>query len=114
VAGLTLLLGILVLLATRTRPAGRLVFQAGPRAGEGVALLRQRTRLGALEDNDLCIPSETVSKYHAVIYRKGRQIEIEDLNSTNGTFVNGTAIRRSPLQPGDRIRLADVDLLFER
>jgi hypothetical protein len=33
---------------------------------------------------------------------------------SESTFVNGTAIRRSPLQPGDRIRLADVDLVFER
>ncbi len=75
---------------------------------------KQRTRIGALPDNDIVILSDAVSKYHVNIYRKGRQLEIEDLNSLNGTFVNGTRVRTSPLQPGDRIRIADVDLVYQR
>jgi pSer/pThr/pTyr-binding forkhead associated (FHA) protein len=58
--------------------------------------------------------SETISRYHAAIHRKGREVEIEELNSRNGTFVNDSAIRTIPLQPGDEIRLADVDLVYEQ
>ena len=57
---------------------------------------------------------DSVSKYHVMIYRKGRKVEIEDLNSLNGTFVNGTRVRISPLQSGDRIRIANVDLVYQR
>ena len=73
------------------------------------------TRIGAFaEDNDIVIPSETVSRNHAVIYRKWRHVEIEDKGSTNGTFVNGTKVRASRLEPRDRVRLADVEMVYER
>lgn len=109
------LLGLAVWLLVRGRPAGRLVFQSGPRAGEVVALKRGRIRIGAIEENnDVVIPSETVSRYHAVIYRKRGRVEIEDQGSANGTFVNGLAVQTSPLQPRDRVRLADVELVYER
>lgn len=115
VAGLVSALGAGVWLAARGRPAGRLVFQTGPRAGEVVALRKGRIRIGAVEENnDVVIPSDTVSRYHAVIYRKRGKVEIEDVGSANGTFVNGMAIRTSPLQPRDKVRLADVELVYER
>ena len=98
----------------RGRPAGRLIFESGPAEGEVFVVRKQRTSIGALPDNDLMIPLDSVSKYHVMIYRKGRQVEIEDLNSLNGTFVNGTRVRISPLQTGDRIRIANVDLVYHR
>jgi VWFA-related protein len=111
---LAVLVAALAWLLSRGRSGGRLVFVGGPRAGEVVPLTRSKTRIGALPDNDVVIPLETISRYHAAIHRKGRQVEIEDLNSRNGTFVNDSAIRTLPLQPGDKIRLADVDLVYER
>lgn len=112
--GVVVLVALLSLLIARGRSAGRLVFENGLSAGEVHVLRKQRTSIGALPDNDIVIPSDAVSKYHVNIYRKGRQLEIEDLNSLNGTFVNGTRVRTSPLQPGDRIRIADVDLVYQR
>jgi VWFA-related protein len=115
VAAGVLLLGALVWLLTRGRSAGRLVFQTGPRAGEVIPLRRGRTRIGAIpENNDIVIPSEAVSRYHAVIYRKRGRLEIEDKGSSNGTFVNGTSVKASPLEPRDRVRLADVEMVYER
>jgi hypothetical protein len=105
---------LLTWLLLRRRPAGRLVFVAGPRAGEGIALRPGRIRIGSLPDNDLAIPSSTVSRYHAEIHVSGRRVSIEDLRSSNGTQVNGTAVQMSPLRPGDRIKIADIDLVFER
>jgi VWFA-related protein len=111
---LTTVVALVAILLTRGRSAGRLVFVGGPRAGEDVPLTGGKTRIGALPDNDVVIPTDTISRYHAAIHVKGRRAEIEDLNSRNGTFVNGTAVRTAPLQPGDKIRLADVDLVYER
>jgi uncharacterized protein YegL len=113
-AGVALGVGLLTWIVLRRRPAGRLVFVAGPRAGEGIALRPGRIRIGSLPDNDLAIPSSTVSRYHAEIHVSGRRVSIEDLRSSNGTQVNGTAIQMSPLRPGDRIKIADIDLVFER
>jgi hypothetical protein len=110
---LVALLALLLLL--RGRSAGRLVFRNGPLAGSAVPLRRGVTRIGAIpENNDVVLQSHTVSRYHAVVHRRGRRVEIEDLNSTNGTFVNGAPVRASPLRPGDKVRIADVDLVYER
>lgn len=114
VLAVAVLMGLAALLIARGRAAGRLVFASGPRAGEAFVVKGAKLRIGALPDNDVVIDSNTVSRYHAAIHCKRGQVEIEDLNSSNGTFVNGTAIRTSPLLPGDKIRIADVDLVFER
>jgi len=98
----------------RLRSPGRLVIVGGARAGESVRLRQGRLRIGALADNDLVIPTPAVSRYHAEVHVKGRQVEIEDLRSRNGTTVNDAAIKRRPIHPGDRIRIADTDLVFER
>jgi VWFA-related protein len=116
VAGGVLAVAVIALLLARGRGAGQLVIIAGPRSGDVVAVKGSKLSIGALEDNDVVLVSETVSRYHAAIHRKGRKVEIEDLNSVNGTFVNGIQIRRasSPLRPGDKIRIADVDMEYQR
>jgi Mg-chelatase subunit ChlD len=114
--GILVLLVALVawLMVNRGRIVGRLVFENGPRSGEVAVIRRMRTSIGALPDNDIVIGVDTVSKYHVLIFRKGRELEIEDQNSKNGTYVNGIRVRTSPLQPGDRIRIADIDLIYQR
>jgi VWFA-related protein len=114
VAVLVVLVALVSLLIARGRSGGRLVFENGLPAGEVHVLRKSRTTIGALPDNDIVIPSVAVSKYHLNIYRRGSQLEIEDLNSLNGTYVNGTRVQTSPLQPDDRIRIADVDLVYRR
>ena len=59
------------------------------------------TTLGRLESNDIQIDSETVSGFHAEIKNKFGQFVAKDLNSTNGTFVNGRQIEEYSLSPGD-------------
>jgi len=108
-------LGALVFLWRSRASAGRLEVVSGANAGAVVTLRAGKTRLGACEDNDLILTDTTVSRYHAEILVDGRRIEIEDLHSTNGTFVNGGPVqRRQRIRPGDRIALADVELRFER
>lgn len=59
------------------------------------------------------LESPAVSRYHARIYRRGRSLEIEDCASSNGTLVNGNRVKTATLRPGDRIRIADIELRVE-
>ena len=105
---------IAVALMRREPSAGRLVFLAGPRKGESVPLRGKRITLGALPDNDIVVPSPAVSRYHAQIDCRRGWAEIEDVGSRNGTLVNGKPIQSCPLEPGDKLRIGDVDLIYER
>jgi hypothetical protein len=100
----------------RFRSAGRLVFVNGPRNGEVFPLKPGRVRIGAIAANDLVIPTITVSRYHAEVHVARSRVEIKDLHSENGTLINGNRVEAVPipLHPGDRIRIADVDLIYER
>ncbi|RPI18843.1 MAG: FHA domain-containing protein [Ignavibacteriae bacterium] len=59
--------------------------------------------VGRGSDNTISITSEGVSSHHARIFVQNGKVTIEDLNSTNGTFVNGNKIIRTEIMPGDRI-----------
>ena len=62
-----------------------------------------------------CVRKDTVSQFHARIDYQGEDYYIEDLNSTNGTFVNEEVLSyksRRRLQSGDRIRFGDVEYRF--
>jgi len=115
-AGAAGVLALAVLfLALRSRaPAGRVAVVSGAKAGTVYDLPAGRTRIGAVEGNDIVLASATVSRFHAEITARGRRVSIVDLQSKNGTRVNGQAIRESPLRSGDRIAIADVELIYER
>ncbi len=59
--------------------------------------------IGRSSDLDMVLVEEMVSRKHARIAMEGGEISIEDLGSTNGTFVNGEKIRRATLKEGDRV-----------
>jgi len=70
--------------------------------------------IGRSMDNDIIIEGEGVSRHHAQIKLRQGQYVLRDLESANGTFVNGQRIHEEcVLQHGDRIRLANVELTFE-
>jgi hypothetical protein len=93
---------------------GRIAIQSGAKAGVVVRLHSGKNLIGALEDNDIVLPSDTVGRHHAEINVRGKRVDIVDLNSLNGTRVNGQVIERAALSVGDKIRIADVDLVYER
>ena len=72
------------------------------------------TRIGRLDDNDVVLDGEDVSRHHAVIADTGTGFMITDLRSTNGVEVGGQRIRTSAaLADGDRIRIGRHDLTVE-
>ena len=67
---------------------------------------------GRSDEADVQIDSTKVSREHAQILREERRYLIRDLQSTNGTFVNGARIDQTELQPGDVIAVADTQFSF--
>src|SRR5690606_25795843 len=66
-----------------------------------VSLAKERTTLGRRPYNDIVIDNLAVSGEHAVLHMIGNDVYLEDLNSTNGTYVNARAIRRQALEHND-------------
>ncbi len=91
----------------------------GPEPGKDYPLnLRNRALfIGRDESAEISIDDASVSRRHARLYFEGRgggtSVVIQDLDSTNGTYVNDKQIRRARLEHGDRIHLGDVLLRFE-
>lgn len=78
-----------------------------------VELTKERTSLGRRPYNDIVIENLAVSGEHAAFFMTPRDVTIEDLNSTNGTFVNGKAIRKQLLKHGDELEVGKYKLRFE-
>ena len=79
---------------------------------EVVHVLGRRTSIGRTPDNDLQIDSRSVSRHHAVILVGPVHSIIEDLNSTNGVYVNGRRITRNTLKDGDTVVFGQVHYRF--
>lgn len=92
---------------------GRIVFVSGPRQGEEAELLPGRLRIGALDDNDIVIPSQQVSRYHAELRVRDGRVHIWDLQSSNSTYVNGHRVETCELHPGDVIHIGDAELRYD-
>ena len=70
-------------------------------------------RLGRAAGSEVHIDDSYASAAHARIYRRGGRIFLEDLGSTNGTFVNGRAVTRPiPLEVNDTVRIGDTELRY--
>ena len=76
-------------------------------------LEEERTyRLGARGDNDIVIPQQDVSRHHAVVTVSGGRLHLTDLDSKNGTFVNGVREASCELHGGDQIGLSSATLMI--
>ena len=89
---------------------GTIVMPSGERIEVGEATLR----IGRLPDCDITIADPNVSRGHAEIRRDGDHFVVADLDSMNGTKVNGAAVKVRDLSPGDAITIADTTMRFEQ
>jgi hypothetical protein len=75
-------------------------------------MTKERYTLGRLPDNDVRVDNAAVSGHHALIINILNDSFLEDLNSTNGTYVNGKLIKKHALQHGDVITMGHHHLRF--
>jgi len=68
--------------------------------------------IGRKPDNDIALDNAAVSGHHCKMYESGGTWYVEDLNSTNGTFVNGKKTLKAGLKNGDTINLVKFSLLY--
>ena len=69
------------------------------------------------DQSELVVAHATVSRRHARLFLAGEALQVEDLGSTNGTMVNGTAIKAAApvaLHAGNKLRIGDVELLVRQ
>ena len=77
-----------------------------------VQLTKDRTSLGRRPYNDIVIDNLAVSGEHAVLQLAGNDVHIEDLNSTNGTYLNGKAVKKQLLQNGDTVEIGKYRIKY--
>jgi transcriptional regulator with PAS, ATPase and Fis domain len=90
----------------------RLAVVNGREAGKETMLQKTLVSIGTLPENDLVLADQTVSRKHAVVEEKTDGYVIRDLNSTNGTFLDGIRVREAYLTPGSVIRLGQTEISF--
>ena len=73
---------------------------------------KERYTIGRLPDNDIRIDNGAVSGHHSLIINILNDSFLEDLNSTNGTYVNGKLIKKHALQHGDVVTVGHHQLRF--
>ncbi len=92
--------------------SSRVVVVSGPSKGTVARLTDEQLSVGRDSANHLCLPGRTVSRRHFTISKNDADFELVDLDSHNGTFVNGIPVRRKLLAHGDTIRAGGCDLVF--
>lgn len=78
-----------------------------------VALDKERVTIGRHPDNNIPLPDTAISGKHAVVITIGGSSFLEDLNSTNGTFVAGSKVKKHPLSSGDIITLGRCKISYQ-
>jgi len=91
----------------------KLVVLSDGHAGRSYELTTEKVTIGRVEDNTFQIAEASISSHHCEVFLRGSDVVIKDLNSTNGTFINGDKISESVLKPGQTLRLGQVDLKLD-
>ena len=73
-----------------------------------------RLVIGRSRECDIRLTDPNVSRKHAEVRREGPNFYVVDLDSTNGTEVNGRRVDRAKVTDGDRIRIGGTDVVFGR
>ncbi|HYV47498.1 MAG TPA: sigma-54-dependent Fis family transcriptional regulator, partial [Myxococcaceae bacterium] len=91
----------------------RLVLINTESAGTAFPLNQPEVKIGKSPENDVVIDHPTVSRNHLVVVRQGDRFLVRDLDSTNGTFIDGAQVKEGYLRPGVMLEVGDVQLRFQ-
>lgn len=88
-----------------------IIVLAGSNVGEMFDVDADELIIGRAKGNDLHVVDDGASRAHARIIRQGDDLYIEDMNSRNGTYLNGKRIQRRALRDGDKIQIGRTTIL---
>src|SRR5438874_7623356 len=91
----------------------KLVVLSAGMTGRTHELKVDKTTIGRVEDNTFQISEPSVSSHHCEILLRGPEVVVRDLNSTNGTYINGEKVTESVLKPGQVLRLGQIEMRLE-
>lgn len=91
----------------------RLVLLSEGYTGRTYELKAETTTVGRVSDNAFEIPEASVSSHHAELVLRGPDVLVRDLNSTNGTFINGDRVTEATLKSGQILRLGTIEMRLE-
>src|ERR1043166_2843900 len=91
----------------------KLVLLSAGMTGRTHELKVDKTTIGRVEDNTFQIAEPSVSSHHCEVLLRGSDVVVKDLNSTNGSFINGEKIAESVLKPGQILRLGQIEMRLE-
>jgi pSer/pThr/pTyr-binding forkhead associated (FHA) protein len=77
-----------------------------------IQISKDRITMGRRPYNDIVIDNLAVSGEHAAVLTQGNEVYLEDLGSTNGTYISGKAVKRQLLQNGDTIEVGKYKIKF--
>jgi transcriptional regulator with GAF, ATPase, and Fis domain len=98
--------------ALRRIPMARLVAVSGPWRGTVRQLVDGQIFIGREDSNGFCLIDPKVSRRHCAIRQVDQRYELSDLESHNGTFLNGIPVKHQVLLHGDTIRVGSSELVF--
>jgi len=82
--------------------------------GRNLELAKRRVVIGRSKDADVQVSDPNVSRRHAEVRQEGAAYWVVDLDSTNGTEVNGRRLKRAKLRPGDTITVGSTEVVFRK
>ena len=90
-----------------------LVVASGLTAGTRIELVKEVTTVGRHENSDLLLDDVSVSRHHGVFTRTASgRITLRDLNSLNGTYVNGARVEETTLHSADEVQIGKFKLVY--
>ncbi len=90
----------------------RLEQTRGPGAPRAFDLALQETIIGRSTSAHICVDSSLISRRHMCLSKAGEQFTANDLNSSNGMYLNGIKVHSAVLHEGDQIQIGDVVFTF--
>jgi pSer/pThr/pTyr-binding forkhead associated (FHA) protein len=91
----------------------KLVVLSAGMTGRTQELKAEKTTIGRVEDNSFQISEASVSSHHCEVLLRGNDVVVRDLNSTNGTFINGEKVTEKVIKPNQILRLGQVEMRLE-
>lgn len=86
---------------------------SGVLEGKAFDLIEERITVGRALDNIIRLDDGTISHHHSMLVLDGTEFKLRDLNSTNGSRVNGLRIVETKLSNGDQVRMGSVEMRYE-